>query len=152
LAANVVKESRGLKPAALSIQNQLIAFRVVLTTEITNLIVPETNRKARIYIQEVKKQNTEKVVDWKDTEMYAFIGLLILAGVQKSAGESLSELRSSVNGRPVFRVTMSLNHFKCLLRFWRFDNIQTRKHREKTDKIAAFRELWEMFVQNLQDL
>ena len=44
---------------------------------------------------------------------------------------------------------MSLKRFKSLLRYLRFDNKATRETRRATDKLAAFRDIWEMFLAQL---
>jgi len=43
-----------------------------------------------------------------------------------------------------------VNRFKLLLRFCRFDNKITREQRRTTDKLAAFRDVWTMFVAQLR--
>ena len=60
------------------------------------------------------------------------------------------ELLSPESGRPIFCATMSLNRFKDILRFLRFDNKNTRVARRETDKLAAFRDVWEMCLGKLQ--
>ena len=120
------------------------AFRLVFTSEICHLVIAETNRRGNS-------------VDgsWEDLEIEefdAFIGLLIMAGVCKARNESLDDLWSLNYGHPIFRATMSLNRFKAILRFIRFDNFETRERRKKSDKLAPFREFWEMFVKRLPKL
>jgi Transposase IS4 len=44
---------------------------------------------------------------------------------------------------------MSLNTFKELIRFCRFDNLSTREERRVTDKLAPIRDVWEMFQASL---
>ena len=104
-------------------------------------------------IEQWNKQNTGKEYQWKDThseEMWAFIGLLILAGVHRAKNETLDELWSMINGRTIFRATMTKNRFRSLLQFCRFDNKATREKRLKVDKLAPIRDLWIMFLARLQ--
>lgn len=82
--------------------------------------------------------------------MDAFIGLLLLAGVYHGSQEALQELWSRHSGRPIFLATMSVKRFKMLLRFCRFDNKATREERRAEDKLAAFRDVWTMFVMQLR--
>ena len=44
---------------------------------------------------------------------------------------------------------MALNRFKFLLRCMRFDNYRNRPVRQRNDKLAAIREVWETFNSNL---
>ena len=64
--------------------------------------------------------------------------------------EPIRELWSPESGRPIFCATMSLNRFKDIFRFLRFDNKNTRAARRETDKLAAFTDVWEMSLGKLQ--
>ena len=64
--------------------------------------------------------------------------------------EKLRGLWSRQGGRPIFSAAMPLNRFKDLLRYLRFDNKNTRAARKETDKLAAFRAIWEMFLPTLR--
>ena len=75
------------------------------------------------------------------TELKAFIGLLLIVGVHRAHVEPIREIWSREYGRPFFCATMSLNRFKDILRFLRFDNKNTRAARRETDKLAAFRDV-----------
>lgn len=74
---------------------------------------------------------------------------MILAGVYKSAGESLKELWSEEDGREIFRATMSLQRFEIIRQFLRFDNKESRANRRRLDKLAPIRSLFDMFLQQL---
>ena len=47
---------------------------------------------------------------------------------------------------------MALNLFKFLLRCMRFYNYRSRPARQRTDRLAAIREEWEMFNNNLRNI
>lgn len=148
-AANLVRQQRRLQPRAREIQNPLNAFRLFLSEQIVDIIVRETNRKARAVHAEWNLAHPEEQKEWTETndvEMEAFIGLLLLAGMFKSMNESLDELWSSETGRAIFRATMRINRFLELLRFIRFDNFNTRQERLAEDKLAAFRDIWALFL------
>ena len=82
--------------------------------------------------------------------MRAFVGLLVEAGVMRNGGRFLGELFDERHGSPLFKSTMSQERFQHILRFVRFDDKLTRAQRRVTDKLAAFRDVWAMFVQNFQ--
>ena len=84
------------------------------------------------------------------TELQAFLGSLILAGVYHSALESLDEMWSPKTGRAIFIATMPLKRFKSIMRYLRFDNKTTRAERLVNDKLAAIRDIWDMFIAQLQ--
>lgn len=86
-------------------------------------------------------------VDW--TEIEAFFGLMLLAGVYRSQNEALASLWDAESGRSIFRPVMSLKKFKILSRILRFDNKDTREGRHETDKLAAIRDVWDLWVERL---
>jgi hypothetical protein len=49
-------------------------------------------------------------------------------------------------GRLVFPAVMTKNHFRFLLSIVRFDDKATRTEHCLEDKIAAFPEIWDMFI------
>lgn len=118
-----------------------------------DIIVRETNREAsRVYIEwnNAHPDNPKQWTAITVIELKAFLGLLITAGVGRAKFEPLTELWSASNGRPFFSAVMSMNRFKNILRFLRFDNKQTRPERRATDKLAAIRDVWVMFIAKLQ--
>ena len=42
---------------------------------------------------------------------------------------------------------MSLSRFKMIMKFLRFDDTQDRAERRQRDRLAAFRDVWELFMQ-----
>ena len=69
--------------------------------------------------------------------------------MKKSNLESLKELWSNRTGRPIFTATMSRTRFSQILKYLRFDNPETREERKADDKLAAFRDVWELFLVQL---
>lgn len=106
-------------------------------------ILTETNRQGR-RTHGVNYQAIDLI------ELKSFIGLLILRGVYRAAGESTEELWSPEHGRPVFGRTMGLNRFKLIRGILRFDNVETRQGRLARDRLAAVRLLLDSFVNNCQ--
>ncbi|KAL3973475.1 HMG box transcription factor 1 [Sarotherodon galilaeus] len=89
---------------------------------------------------------------WKpldQTDLHAYIGILILAGVYRSQGEATASLWNEDNGRPIFQATMSLETFLKISRVIRFDNHETRAGRCEGDKLAAIRDVWAKWVEIL---
>ena len=79
-------------------------------------------------------------------EIIAFIGLTLLAGVEKNWDVSVWELFSDLLQNPVYKATMSVRRYEDIGRLLRFDDKRTRAERLKTDHMAAFRHIWELFL------
>lgn len=117
-------------------------FELFLTESIETIVINMTNLEGkRIY-----KDNWKEVTQ---TDIKAYVGLLILAGVYRSKNESTSSLWDAESGRTIFRATMSLQKFPMLSRVIRIDNRDTRPGRRQQDKLAAIREVWDKWVQRL---
>ncbi len=117
-ATNILRQRTGIGRPAADIQTLKEAFRLLITQEMVLLLVKETNRRAHLLLERWSEENPDKKSQWRDTkleEMWAFIELLLLAGVHRAKNETLDELWSMINGRPIFRATMTKNRFKSLL-------------------------------------
>lgn len=138
--------------AARNLTTPLVAFQKIIPETLVHIIVAETNRKSwQFYAMNGKTIKQQRV--WYDTnsvEIYALIGILIYAGSHKNWDERLDELYH-LDNRPFYRAAMSLERVQQLLRFLRFDNYQTRQERLKTDRFAAFRDVWNMFLANIRE-
>uniref|UniRef100_UPI003AAEECD7 piggyBac transposable element-derived protein 4-like n=1 Tax=Centroberyx gerrardi TaxID=166262 RepID=UPI003AAEECD7 len=128
--------------ATTRISNVKSCFDLFMTEKIIQLLLDMTNLQGR-----------RSVTDWKDidaTDMQAYIGLLILAGVYRSRNESTRSLWDGHTGRAIFRATMSHHTFSLISSNLRFDDRLTRPARHlKHDRLAAFRTIWEKWVHRL---
>ena len=87
-----------------------------------------------------------------DKEFKVFLGVIILIGVlYKSNNESVEQLWSTLDGRPIFNRTMSRGKYQQTLRFLQFDNAQSRRHHWSPDKPQPIREVFETWDSNLRD-
>jgi hypothetical protein len=77
------------------------------------------------------------------------MGVILLAGVYKSANESVQSLWNKDDGRPIFPKIMSLRRFRILTEVFRFDDRESRNHRRQNDKFAPIRDIWTIFVRQL---
>lgn len=134
--AHTGEAAQGINPADIK-----EAFALFISDDMVSIIVLQTNQEG----QQCYGEN------WKETdskEITAFFGLLLLAGVYRSGMQDVHELWQEESGPPRFRATMSRERFKTLLQCIRFDDLQTRDERRKTDRMAAIRECFEIFVKN----
>lgn len=145
-SANVIKNTPGITRYATSrITDVKSAFTTIFNSNIEKEIIKMTNIEGeRVFNQKWKSLDS--------ANFQAYIGLLLLAGVYKSYGESTKSLWNKETGRNIFRATMSLETFCTISRVIRFDNKSTRQERRSRDKLAAIREIWEKWVEVLPKL
>lgn len=70
----------------------------------------------------------------------------------KMHGVFTKELFDKDSGIPIFRATMCEARFRYLINCLRFDNKETRPFRKQTDRLAAFREVFERSLKKMQQL
>uniref|UniRef100_A0A224XRP2 Putative transposase is4 n=1 Tax=Panstrongylus lignarius TaxID=156445 RepID=A0A224XRP2_9HEMI len=82
-------------------------------------------------------------------KVYAFIALLIVSGAMRSNRESEKMLccNDYAFKLPIlYSSTISRERFKCISSYLRFDGMYLREERRPTDKLAALREVTDMFT------
>nr|XP_054592545.1 piggyBac transposable element-derived protein 4-like [Nothobranchius furzeri] len=120
------------------------SFDLFFTPEMTEIIVNMTNLNGRRVVK--------NWWDIDDIAVRAYIGLLILAGVYQSKGESTCSLWDDHCGRAIFLATMSHTKFKMINSTLRFDDELNRPSRLRQDKLAPIRSIWDMWTHRLQML
>ena len=142
-SSNVIKMTPGpTRFAVTRVDGIQSAFQLFISPPIERIILEMTNLEGRRVFRE----------KWKpldQTDLHAYIGVLLLAGVYRSKGEATASLWNEENGRPIFRATMSLETFHMISRVIRFDNRDTRAGRRERDKLAAIRDVWDKWVEIL---
>ena len=141
-----IPAARGLVPgptryAITRIDDVESSFNLFFTAEIISSIVDMTNL-----------QGGCSVANWSDvdaTDIRAYIGLLMLAGVYKSKGESTRSLWDDHSGRAIFRATMTHTKFRLMNTTLRFDDKLMRPSCHREDKLAPIRSLWEKWTHRL---
>ena len=78
-------------------------------------------------------------------EMKAFIAILYFSGLWKSSHVNNEQLWSKKNGITFYRCVMPLHRFLFLSTCLRFDDKVTR---DKSDKFAAIKTIWDIFIAN----
>uniref|UniRef100_UPI00358F8AC9 piggyBac transposable element-derived protein 4-like n=1 Tax=Myxine glutinosa TaxID=7769 RepID=UPI00358F8AC9 len=97
-----------------------------------------------------RKAASKKKV-WKDiskNELLAFLGISLLVGCEKSWDVSIRELFGDRLSNPMYHATMSIERFEDIRRCLRFDDRGMRDFHLQTDYMAAFRYVWELFLEN----
>jgi hypothetical protein len=84
-----------------------------------------------------------------EDKLNAFLGLLFLAGVYRSAVEATYELWDFHDGRQIFCAVMSRQRFHDISQVLRFDDKTTRSERRNKDRLTPIREVFDMWGQTL---
>ena len=116
------------------------SFLLLLDENILRTILLYTNRRMRA---------SGKTV-FTFAELKAGIAILIRSGADKDNLSDLSTLFSPYDSRPFYRCAMSKNRFRLFLRYLTFDNKGDRRQRQVSDKMAAIREIWDLFQMNIR--
>lgn len=135
--------------------SQRQTFKHIFSNEICDIIIRETNRRAKESCAAWNANNPNKTQkDWKaldEIEFDAYIGLLLFAGVSKSNYEHTKDLWSGL-AHPMYRATMSLHRFWQISKYIRFDNpIQREQLLAKGEKDAAIQGIWCMLNERLRN-
>ena len=129
-------------------------FKFFLSENVCSYILEMTNKKLEQYLKDHPQVSLKAryLNNFILTELYAFLGLLILTGVFRANREPISELYSEDpnKGKPIFnKATMPRERFRNFLRFLRFDDHNTRLDRIKSDKLAPIRHIFEIIRSSL---
>lgn len=81
------------------------------------------------------------------TDLHDYMGLL--DSVYMSCGEAASSLWNVKMARPISHASMFVEMFCSILAVLRFDNHETRTVCHVTDKLAAIRDVWDKWVEQL---
>lgn len=146
---NILSQLAGPNENAFEAKTVVECLLLFIDDEILKLVVFHTNS----FIAKIRSHYGKKC-DCNDTnvdEIKCFIGLLVLIGLFKSKNLNFDELwELSGLGIDAFRLAMSLNRFKFLLRCIQFDDEDSRESRKKIDNLAIIREIFELFANNCQ--
>lgn len=120
--------------------DEVSSFHLFCTEIMLRSILRLTNRRMR-----AKKQRI-----FTFDELTAGIGIIIRSGADKNNLSALNDLYDSTDSAPFYRCALAKNRMKQLLENLTLDEKRTRTTRQEKDKMAAVREIWDIFVTNLQ--
>nr|CAH7721808.1 unnamed protein product [Callosobruchus chinensis] len=146
---NIIKSLPGPKGQARLCKTPLECFLQIISTEMVDKIVEYTN----IYINN-KRLDRVRVRDYRETtrvEMLALFGALFLIAIKRGNRADFTEFfNKNGTGLTILRANFSENRIRFLLRSLRFDNVNTRTQRSKTDKLAPIRDFLTDFISKSQ--
>lgn len=149
-AHNIIYETPGPKNEAINCIQIIDAWSLIFTNDNIQSIVNYTN----IYIENNFRQKYSRLRDCRDTdiiEVKALFGLLYYIGRLRGAHLNTMDLwAKDGSGSDICIATMSRRRFHLLLASLRFDDIRTRQERREQDKLAAIREVFDNFNNNIK--
>ncbi len=146
---NIITRLPGPSAATRTLKNSLEIWEYFINDEMINMIVICTNA----YIESItdKFARSRDVLPTNVVEIRALLGLLYMAGTYHANRLNAEDLwKTDGSGVEIFRLTMSLQRFRFLLRCLRFDKKATRPERRSSDKLAAIRDFFDLFNTNCQ--
>uniref|UniRef100_A0A3B3QYT7 PiggyBac transposable element-derived protein 4-like n=1 Tax=Paramormyrops kingsleyae TaxID=1676925 RepID=A0A3B3QYT7_9TELE len=123
-------------------QDIMSTFKLFIPKSMEKIIIDRTNLEG-------KRRFSKNWQEFTASEFDAFMGLLIMAGGVESARESAISLWNQKTGRTIFRATMTKKRFCVLSNVMRFANPESKVLKKSTDKLAAFRDVWDTWSSNL---
>lgn len=142
---NIVTHFPGPKGEMKTLKDALAIWKHFFNNHIIDIIVQNTNKN--IMSVQDKYSRERDANQTTNSEIEAVIGLLYFSGVLKSGRLNTKDLwKSDGTGVEIFRMCMSRNRFRFLLCHIRFDDITSREERKAVDKLAAVREVFDIFV------
>ncbi|XP_052754079.1 piggyBac transposable element-derived protein 3-like [Galleria mellonella] len=147
---NIISQLPEPKRVIAGEKESLSIWRHFFDDTIIDIIVKYTNQ----YIDTIRHKYTRETYARQTNlnEIQCLMGLILLAGVQKSNHLNVEELfRTDGGSVEIFRLSMSAQRFQFLLRVLRFDDGSLRQQRKAIDKICHIREIFEKFVQNCKN-
>lgn len=117
----------------------LSAFHLFIDENLLRIILKCTNKRLSI----LKKRKFDY------DELLAAIGFIIRAGSDKDNISCITTFFTHNDSKPFYRCCLPKNRIELFLSHVTFDNKIDRVERQKTDKMAAIRDIWEMFQYNL---
>jgi hypothetical protein len=145
VAKNIVLRLPDPKGDAHGEMSEAKLLSLFITEDMLQKILIHTNEETEC--QKINYTTAQHyIIPTNVTELKAFIGLLYLRGVLKNSHLTTNDMWSENFGPPIFRCTMSKNRFQFLINSLRFNDKNSSQERRSTDKFAAFRKVWDMFI------
>ena len=133
------QRSEGAVHPNFPIHSTKAAFQMFLTEEMVEIIIECTNKKGAFkYGQRWEPVNK--------TELYAWIGLHIRAGINHDGLRPIHELFSAKEGPAVYGASMSRRRFNEIKENIRFDDIETRQERKESSDQGSLSPIHDIFT------
>lgn len=143
ISRNILLERPGPRRGVVA-NTPIQSWDLFISSDMLDEIILCTNREG-------KRMSREKGFQWQDVdleELNAFMGVYLMAGVERNWDVPIRELFLNKMSNPIYHATMSVGRFENIRRCLRFDDKRTREERLQSDKLAAFSYIWNCFKRN----
>ena len=122
----------------------------LFTDDVITTVLNNTNKKIMALIEQLPEEvrSNDKYKSLREVtkeELLAFFGVSYARGL---LGQNFLKLRQLISvdvGHPIFSASMSFNRLVFIKAMISFDDANTRQKRWRTERFAAFREIFEEF-------
>ena len=146
---NIV-DANSVGPAQLvpeNLESPLDAFNLTFPDECIDIILRYTNPRYEDYCRTNHRRSAARRFrghrPFTKEKVLVFIGLSFISGAHKAVKNPISDLYDS-KYLPHFKAAISRDRLLLLIKFYRFDNVQTRDTR-KDDRFGHIRKVWDIF-------
>ncbi|KAK9702541.1 Transposase IS4 [Popillia japonica] len=145
-AHNIIRDLPGPKAVAKEAKSKIECLNLFLYPDIITAPTVSTNTYILHIKQKYSRERDACLTD--EIEMRALIGLLYLIGVMRSSRQNVLQLwnNSKGSGIEACYLSMSAHRFMFLMRCIRMDDFRDRDQRKRTDKLAAVRDVMNLFI------
>ena len=127
-------------------------YNALVTDDIVQLMVTETNRYAEQFLQAKHLKPKSRMHRWHATdatEMKKFLGILYTMGIVKKPFIENYWSTDPVLATPLVNSIMARDRFELLLKFWHFSNNETVAEGDRLHKLQSISDL---LLQRFQDV
>ena len=130
-----------------NLESPLDAFNLPFPDEYIDIVLRYTNQRYEEYCRTNHRNSAvhrfRGYRPFTKEEVLAFIGLSFISGAHKAVKNPISDLYNS-KYLPHFKAAISRDRLLLLIKFCRFDDVQTKDAR-KDDRFGHIREVWAIF-------
>ncbi|XP_049880307.1 uncharacterized protein LOC126376804 [Pectinophora gossypiella] len=146
---NIIHFIPGPKERAREVSEPIDIFSLFISEDMLQQVVTFTN--AEMLIRKNKyKTETFTVSPTNLEEIRALLGLLFNAAAMKSNHLPTGMLFNTHRSGTIFKACMSAERLNFLIKCLRFDDKLTRNVRQRDDRFAPIRDLWQALISNFQ--
>lgn len=128
-------------------------FSIFMNDEVIDIIVRETNKYAKQYIDSATLLPHSRVHKWYPTtapEMKLFLGIALMMGLVRKPRIEFYWTETDLYLTPAFSKIMTRNRFSLLLKFLHFSDNASKPEGDDRDRLYKIREIYDLLTESFQ--